>query len=265
MDDKFRSSFIPKQPLGEHEGTSSRQSRSTSRSRGSGPLMTASITFLFMSLLAFGGIHLWDFLVKKRISEKDEKLKELEREIGSMDIDKYKNLDNRIKIAKERISNHRVTYPIFSVLNETTLPTVQYESFSFEVATPDPNAQATSSSSNYKITLRGLADTFETISLQSRLYKTNPNVRKATFHSFGLDEQTGLSSFEINLEVEPKLLSFTDSATRTNGFNFDQEMEGVDVEAAIDQGRQEDSEVEEERPSDEEVGEDGLEDQQSEE
>lgn len=241
MDDKLRASFIPKQPLVGHEVVKTRRRQSSGG--GLSPLFYMSITIMFLALLSWGGVFVWKLLVQKSIDEKMEEVNAVYKDLNPADVARYKRLDDRIRVASERLQSHTVVSPLFDLLNKITLPEVQYTSMTYEVEERqavmpewyDPSVGAEPiipAGTDYKLSIEAAADSFETIALQSRIFQNEEMITSATFANFKIDEATRVITFDIEAVINPKLVSYADVVTRSGQI----EIEEVVGEGVVDEG-----------------------------
>lgn len=229
MDEKLRSSFIPKQPLVGHEATPTRKTR-PSNSRGASSFFYVAITIMFLAVLSWGAMFVWQRLVKNSIETKKNTLQAMRDEFKPAEVSKYRRLNDRIKIAVERLESHRVIHPVFVMLGGITLPEVQYTSFTYssEDIMPeqnwdgfnpdigyDPYAPVVPIRTDHKIKMSAAADSFETIALQSRLFKDEEYIKSSKFSNFSIDEGTRVITFDIEAVIDPKLISYVDLIARS--------------------------------------------------
>lgn len=249
MDEKLRASFIPKQPLVGHDVAVPRRRR---RSGGGSPFFYISLGVLLLSLLSWGGVFVWQKIVENSIKEKSASLESMREQFRPADIARYKRLDDRIKVAFERLESHLVVHPLFILLNESTLPEVQYTSFTFarESIVEEPtdgapefgeSAPLPISRTDYRISIKAEADSFETISLQSRIFKDIEFFKDPKFSNFTLDEISRVISFDIDATVDPRLINYSDVVARSGQVNLEIEEDvldnnPVDTEGVVEEG-----------------------------
>src|SRR5680860_1789250 len=134
MDDKFRSSFIPKAPLVGREDVKSRRSSAAS----AGPLLPVSFVVLLLAGLSVGGMYFYKNLVNNEIQAMEAELETARQEFEPADIARYKRLDDRLRVADDILTNHRVSFAVFDLLSDITMSSVQFTSFSFQAETSTP-------------------------------------------------------------------------------------------------------------------------------
>src|SRR5690606_20699572 len=170
MDEKFRSSFIPKQPLVGSEGSSPRYRQRRSKSS---PFLAISVVLFVLSGLLYGAVYGYTLLIDREIENMGAQLEEQWQQIRPAEIAEYKRFDDRLKVAESILNNHIVLSEIFTLLSEHTLPTIRYTDFSFSkdaiAATEtevDGEIVRTPATERLTILLTGEATKFEDIALQ---------------------------------------------------------------------------------------------------
>lgn len=218
MDEKFRSSFIPKQPLVGQEGGSPRYSRK--RSERPSLFISLSTLAFVVSILAFGGVWGYTLFVEREIEDMEVRLEEQRQQFKPAEIAEYKRFDDRLKIAANILNSHVALSEIFSLLEEITLPSVRYTSFDFSKdAVPATETEIggelveTPASERLLVALEGEAGTFEDIALQAEGFKNNQFIRSSTFSTFQLNE-TGMIGFEIQATLDPSLIGYVAAMNR---------------------------------------------------
>lgn len=218
MDEKFRSSFIPKQPLVGQESGSPRYSKR--RSESSGPFVNLSVLAFVASILVFGGVWGYTLFVEREIEDMEVRLEEQRQQFQPAEIAEYKRFDDRLKVAANILNNHIALSEIFSLLEEITLPSVRYTSFDFSrdaIAATETEIEGeivrTPASERLSVALGGEAGTFEDIALQAEEFKKSQFIRNSTFSTFQLNE-TGRIGFKIEASIDPKLIGYVAAMNR---------------------------------------------------
>lgn len=250
MDEKFRSSFIPKQPLvGQESGTP----RYKSRRQKSSTLLNLSLGALLVSGLAYGAVYGYKFLVQREIKNMETELDGLRQEFRPAEIAQYKRFDERLRAAERVVSNHVVVSEVFELLSDITVPTVRYTSFEFaKNTTPgtetevDGEIVVSAPTEELAVTLSGEARTFEDIALQDNEFKKSEFIRNSMLSDFQLKD-TGLIGFSAALTLDRGLVQYLTALGRTPQAVFDEIPEGTSVgEEATNTVETEEVEVNEE-------------------
>lgn len=195
----IHSSFIPKQVL-------TKEVRP--RREPLGLFFLLSLVVLVIALFFFGGTYIYRSTLENDINrdcpsanpgaiEGCGLVASIEARRQSLDqalILKIERLDKLLKRAAAILDNHRTLLPVFRFLEEKTLQTIRYSSFS---------------QTGTSLTLRGSAKDYEGIALQSIIFAGNSLVKDFVFSDLNVDA-SGRVNFSLKLEVDSKLLNYFD-------------------------------------------------------
>jgi hypothetical protein len=195
MPNEIQSSFIPKQNLTK---TVNRPTMPV------GLLTLVAFLILGVSVLMFAGAFAYKQLLYQEINRKcsgsSDKgcglVASIERERERLDytlLTRFRRFDAKSKIAKEILDKHATLMPVFKLLNDTTLETIQYTKFTFTPA---------------GINLEGVASSYEDIALQSQVFGArNKEIKSFIFSGLDLD-QRGNVVFKLLMTIDPAILSY---------------------------------------------------------
>ncbi len=200
----IQSSFIPKQVL---------VKESRPRREPLGLFFLLSLVVLFIVLLFLGGVYVYRSTLDSEINrpcpsvnpgaiEGCGLIASIEARRQSLDqtlILRIERLDKLLKRAAVILDNHRTLLPVFRFLEDQTLQTIRYSSFSQTGAS---------------LNLRGSAQNYEGIALQSIIFAENSRVENSRVKDFVFSDLNvdagGRVNFSLKLEVNPKLLNYFD-------------------------------------------------------
>lgn len=195
MDPTVPNSFIPKKNL---EGESRR-----GRSGATGLVLFISILIFIASLVAAGGAFAYQGLLKQSIASKSNSLALNEKAYDPGVIQELIRVDNRINQAKTLLGKHLAPSTIFSFLSQQTLEKVQFTAFDYGI-----KAEGTAT-----ISLKGLADSFSTVALQSDQFGASKILKDVIFSDVSVDSSNGKVSFSVTAIVAPSLILYTSALT----------------------------------------------------
>ena len=184
MDPKVTTSFIPKKPL---------QPQALVQSRAVGALMLVSIALLVLSILAAGGMFLYQGYLGKAIAAQGAALDRAEAAFEPKLIRDLSRLNSRIKESKQLLAGHVAISPFFELLEKTTLENVSFQSFDFSVQ-----------GGKAIVSMKGQARSFADIALQSDTFGKTQQIRDSIFSNLNLD-QTGNVVFSLIATIDPSL------------------------------------------------------------
>ncbi|MFA6430546.1 MAG: hypothetical protein WC229_01485 [Candidatus Paceibacterota bacterium] len=198
METKFQTSFIPKKPVVEEQRNNSSISL----------FLLLSIIVFLVSLGLGGWIFIQKDLLVKNIAAAEEIIKANKGAFELDTIESMIRLDSRIKISKGLLASHISVSPIFSFLEDKTLKSVRFKTFSFSSAGKDE-----SGAQSIKLTMTGQARDFKTIALQAEEFG-NVNyrniIKNPVFADLNLTSD-GSVSFSASMLVIPSFLSYSKS------------------------------------------------------
>ncbi len=198
METKFQTSFIPKKPL---------MAQETAR--------VHAPTSIFMVIGVFGAAAFMfvakDFLLKAQEKAKTD-LADNEKRFDLPLIEELKKANTKIDVATQLLRNHAAVSEAFRILSALTAEKVRFTSF--ELLAPDSNPIPNMpSSGNYKIRMKGVADSFNTIAFQSDVfsrsqkYGTNKIIKNPVLSDLVVTEG-GAVAFFFSTELVPPDLSY---------------------------------------------------------
>lgn len=193
MDPQAPASFIPKKPL-----------TTENRERGGlgGLLFLLAVLIFLASLVAGGATFLYGQYLKTAIASKDESLTRAEAAYDAGVIQDLTRLDARIDEVKSLFSKHVAPTAFFAFLSGATLESVQFTSFTYELA----------SDGSANIALEGRGKNFSAVALQSDQFGASRTLKNVIFSDIKV-EAGGVVSFSVQATVDPTLLLYRKNIT----------------------------------------------------
>ena len=198
MEPMMPTSFIPKRPVSTEPVPVSHKS-----SHVVGLLSLLAAVVVIATGVSYVGVRFYHKNLLAQKAKLDLQINEARKGIGTDFLADMKRLDARIVGVKQTIDNHIVVSPIFAALEQTTLRSVQYKTFSYIFDT-DPATK----SKIVKVTLTGSAKSYATIALQSDSFTQNRLIKNPVFSNLTLDDKTNAVTFKLVFEVNPASLSY---------------------------------------------------------
>ncbi len=190
-------SFIPKRPVSTEPVAPAR------RNHAVGLLSLLSWVVVIATVLSYGAVYLYQKTLTSQKVAVEGQIDQARQGIGTQFLGDMKQLDTRLSVIKQLIDNHVVVTPIFAALEQTTLHSVQYKSFTYALTT-DPSTNATV----VQVTLLGTAKSYATLALQSDAFAQNPLIKNPIFSELTVDDKTSMVSFKLVFSVDPAALSY---------------------------------------------------------
>lgn len=191
MDPQVSGSFIPKKPLAQGGGP-----RSTM-----GIVVLASLLIFIASLLAGGATFAYTQFLKSSIAFKKDSLAKAQNAYDPGIIEDLIRLDSRIAESKRILGTHVAPSAVFAFLSLQTLEKVQFESFDLAVGSLEGGTT---------LTLKGEADSFSTIALQSDQFGASKVLKDVVFSDLVIAEG-GSITFTVTAKVDDEFLLYSKS------------------------------------------------------
>ena len=206
MDKDFQTSFIPKKTVIEkpkkiHNG-------------GGGVVNLIAFIVFLAALLSAGGAYLYRSSIQSDIKTYKASLQKAKNAFEPSLITELQILDKRLIAATSILDKHIAVSPIFVLLEENTLPTVQYSDFTYEI---DEKTKLV----NVKI--KGEAKGYNYIALQADLFAKNKFIKNPIFSEFVLD-QLGNVDFNLSFSVDKSLVSYESFLDREEPILFEEQI-----------------------------------------
>jgi hypothetical protein len=206
METKFQTSFIPKKPVvttagGEHHGPS-----------GTSVLMFVAMLIFIGSIGWAVGATLGVGYYTRQQEDYKINLAENEKQFKTPLIEELSRANTKIDLAKQLIKNHVAVSEALTIIAALTAEKVKFTDFEF-------SADAKNASS-YRIKMRGLADSFNSIAFQSDVfgkslkYGTNKVVKNPILSDLTVDTN-GDVKFNFSAELAAPDISYENVLTHT--------------------------------------------------
>jgi hypothetical protein len=194
MDPTASNSFIPKKNL---EGNYARQGRA-----GTGLVLLLSILIFIASLVAAGGVFAYTGILKQLIVNKSASLELNKKAYDPAVIEELISTDRRINEAQKLLAAHIAPSAIFAFLSQQTLEKVQLTSFDYS-----------KEEEKIKISLKGLADSFSSVALQSDQFAASKVLKDIVFSDVNVENVSGKVGFSVVATIVPTLTEYSSVLT----------------------------------------------------
>lgn len=192
MANPIDTSFIPQQPILKVEGSSPRLAKLNI------PLMIGFTAF-FISLALFGGLYFYKTRIDKRIITLEKELESKEESLRIADIERYKDIDSRLKLTRQILKNHIAFSTILDLVEEITAENIGWTSLSYTSVGEDGAVG---------ISLTGEAPSYAAVYIQAEEWRKMSTLRSVEVGMPSLDEATGLVNFSAGLKVDPGYIKY---------------------------------------------------------
>ena len=205
MDPSIPTSFIPKRPV------ATEATVHVTHSRTVGILSLLTVVVVVATIVSFVGVYLYEQRLEGQKATLEQSITTARDGLGTEFVSDMKRLGARIEGVKALIKSHVVVSPIFAALEETTLRSVQYKDFQYDIVT-----DSTTKKEVVEVSLTGSAKSYSTIALQSDAFAQNDLIKNPVFSGLTVDDQTSRVDFKLVFTVALEDLSyqtFVDSLT----------------------------------------------------
>lgn len=188
MENSFQTSFIPKKLI--TSNLSDKEPRN---------FFSLIATFLLIfSILISAGLYVYKIYLTKQEETLSASLAKTRDSFEKDTIDELELFDRRTQSAESILSNHIVLSPMFALLGDITIPSIQYTSF--EQQTTDQG---------FVVNIKGVALDYRSIALQADMFNSvkGRSFKNVLFSDLIKDKSNNIS-FNLNFNVEPDLLSY---------------------------------------------------------
>ncbi|PIT91030.1 hypothetical protein COU17_02550 [Candidatus Kaiserbacteria bacterium CG10_big_fil_rev_8_21_14_0_10_49_17] len=198
MEPKFKTSFIPKQPI------SSTPSVGRKRKGGALSIFTLIAFILIIATIALAiGIFLYQQIITASIASKSETLDRAREAFEPALIQELIRLDERIDSAQEILNQHISPSAFFDLLERLTLTNVRFTSLSLTRIGED----------RIGIEMEGQARSFNSVALQADVFGRDHAIKDPIFSDLNLD-QSGNVVFTFTAFLDPTSVRFAENLDR---------------------------------------------------
>lgn len=189
MENSFQTSFIPKKPISTVDSL---------RKKPTSFFSVITIIFLVAMSIAAGSLFLYkSYLIKQKEVLSSSLLKVRD----SFEQDTIKELelfDKRSTAAKEILDGHIVLSPMFEVLGNLTIPSIQYTKF-----------EHYTDQKGFYVKMSGIAHDYRSVALQADVFNSSKGryFKNVVFSNL-MKNKNNYVVFDIEFNVDPSLLSY---------------------------------------------------------
>jgi hypothetical protein len=201
MENSFQTSFIPKKPIVANGSSPVIRGNATSIS------MVVSVFILVVMLLAFGGLYFYyNFYLLKNKETLSSNLAQIRDSFDKNTIAELEMYDKRTTVSSQILKNHLVLSPLFELINKLTLSSIQYTKFSHSTL-----------NNVFSVKMSGIARDYKSIALQADVFNSSKGqmLKNVVFSNLSKDKNNYVI-FDIDFNVDPSLLSYTNNITNAN-------------------------------------------------
>lgn len=210
MQERVKTSFIPKQSLKVERTQSVRQTTF-------GVVNAAAGVILIAAILAAIGMFFFEQFTKSSIENKRTSLDRARSAFQPETIRELSRLDARLMVGTSLLVSHTAPSLLFDFIERETLSSVRFLDFSYGEAGPG----------RVMLSMSGVAKSFNAVALQSDAFGKSPMFSEVIFENLNIDE-TGNVVFNFSAVVNTEEITY-DSAKAGASTNQLQEENEVNV------------------------------------
>lgn len=189
MENTFQTSFIPKKPI---------TSTETSRRKPVSLFRVLSFVLLLIMILSSAGLFVYKSYLIKQKNSLSASLSKIKASFEEETIKDLELFDKRTSVAKEVLDGHIVLSPMFHLLGELTIPSIQYNKFEHKT-----------NEKGFFVQISGVARDYKSIALQADVFNgTKGRYFKNVIFSSLIKDINNQVTFKLEFNVDPSLLSY---------------------------------------------------------
>ncbi|MDE2188769.1 MAG: hypothetical protein KGJ35_03530 [Patescibacteria group bacterium] len=208
MDTKFQTSFIPKKTMNVATGNVVAARHSVSI------LLFISVIIFIISLGGAGLAFAWQNVLISEQNQYKSDLAKDQNQFNTSLIDTLTKANTKIDLAKNLLKNHIAASEIFAIINQLTIQSVRWKSFTFTAPSSLVGTAGGSSASNLAtVSMQGETDSYYSVAYQSDVFGqssnfgTNKAIKNPILSNLSA-AQNGKVDFSFTAQVDPSELSY---------------------------------------------------------
>lgn len=201
MPGDFKSSFIPKEPIVK------RGPAHVNRGGGVNIIGTIAWVFFILVVIIAIGVFLYKILLTRSLDSKKERLATEREAFDPALIDELVALERKMEVGEGLLDDHVAVSKVFSALEEDTSQSVRFERFSY--------GQSSEAGGMPTLSMSGIATDFNAVAYQSDVLGDSASFRNIIFSNIEVTPEEAVT-FNVNAEVDPKVIDFSPSDTEVN-------------------------------------------------
>jgi hypothetical protein len=206
MDNQIKTSFIPRKAIDTTNIASSTQVAPSAKRVGR-TIFSIIATLIFLGTIAGGVlVYTWQIKLKKDIANQIQTMKEKKDNFDEKFVQEASRLNTRIESAKNMLTNHVAPSEIYGLLEDYTLQTVSFTSFSFK----------DNQDGSISVSGQGEALRYESIVLQSDAFGKSGYLRNVIFTNLRPSATNNRVGFSFEATLDPKLVLYKNSISPNN-------------------------------------------------
>lgn len=159
---------------------------------GFGIFFRIAVVFFVVAVVIVGSLFLYKSILQGNLTKGEAALKSLESQFPIETIDKHEEVATAIAVSQKLLAGHLKQSDIFTFLEENTLQSIAYGSFSF-------------AENDHKVTISGEAPSYQAVAQQANVFEQLDKVSSATFSNLSLGSK-GTVVFSLTILFKDSFL-----------------------------------------------------------
>lgn len=193
MEPKFQTSFIPKSPI-----VNNSSSFSDAPAGSVNILRTVVVLFFIVSIAASSGVFAFTYYLKSKIESLNVSLREAESVFNSPQNQNILLVSDQLKSIQTLLTEHKVISPLFQMLEQETLPTVRWSSFTFS---RDMSGQVS-------VMIKGEAQSYASLAQQAEIFLNSDWLVEVVFNGVALSNE-GTVETTMKVIINPDIIRYS--------------------------------------------------------
>jgi Tfp pilus assembly protein PilN len=190
MESPINTSFIPSRQQFEVESD-------TTYSRGPSDLLFLfGVITLIVAAALTAGVFLYKQFATSDLSSKKEQLEKAQKAFDQNLVRELSRLDERLRVAEGLLSTHTAPSILFSVLEQSTLTSIQFTDLEFK-----------QTADQLSVTMKGKAASVNGVALQANIFSQNPVIKDPIFENLDLAND-GRIGFDVSFLLNPDYVRY---------------------------------------------------------
>lgn len=203
MENSFKTSFIPQQPITRADG-------GLRRKEPMNLALVLAFVIFFITITVAGGVYFYKLQGDKQIIEKRQQLQAEEKNLNIDEINTYKHIDNKISKVRGLLQNHTVFSTILLLLEGSTAQNIGLTNLAYTKG----------AGGDFLLTLSGRAPSYGAVYFQGETWRSMvPMVKSVKIYNPSLDDATGIVSFNADLSINPAYTKYNKMIETENRLN----------------------------------------------
>ena len=202
MENSFQTSFIPKKPIIDN-GLSVKRDKTMSIS------MVITVSLMFIMVGSTAGLFLYKNYLTNTKDQLSGSLAKMRDSFDENTIKELETYNKRSTVARDVLKGHVVLSPLFGLLNDLTISSIQYTKFMHNTE-----------NGIFSVKMSGIATDYKSIAEQADVFNSDKGkmLKNLIFSNLTKDKNNYVT-FDLEFTVDPALLNYSNNITNISDVN----------------------------------------------